>query len=209
MRSRIVKRLFHFTLIQFSLLFLAPSSFGQDGIVNLSFSATEANGNVLLDWTMDQGQTCNGTTITRSTDSLNFKAIGDIQGVCGSTSESVSYSFTDKFPIPNQTNYYRLILGNLGPSQVVKVEIVDIGETGFQVRPNPMTTQGRIYFQNDLSENYVLSVFSVDGTLVYEQSTRSDFFELNANSLEAGLFVFSIETDSGQKNLTGKFLVVH
>ncbi len=203
----IVKEPFRFQIVLVGALFFSPLAFGQDGIVNLRFTATEANGRVFLDWTMNFGQTCNGIDITRSTDSLNFDVIGDIQGICGSPTDTVRYAFTDEFPVPNKTNFYRLVLGNLGPSQTVKVDIVDIDDTGYQVRPNPITESGRIYFQNDRSQAHILTLFTISGKAVEETITRSDFFEINSAKLEAGLYVFRIESEKGQSRVNGKILV--
>ncbi|MGB6037719.1 MAG: T9SS type A sorting domain-containing protein [Cryomorphaceae bacterium] len=180
---------------------------GQDGIVQLPFSATEVSGKVFLDWTMNLGQTCNGIDITRSTDNLNFEPIGNIQGICGSPFDTVSYSFIDESPVLNQINYYRLQLGNLGPSRTISVEIINLEGTGFQVRPNPFVDIGRIYFDNDRSEAHRLILISTQGSTLRELATRNDFFELNVSDLPAGAYIFRIESDDGFVKVVSKLVV--
>jgi len=179
----------------------------QDGIVQLPFSAKEVSGKVFLNWTMNLGQTCNGIDITRSTDNLNFSPIGNIQGICGSPFDTVSYSFLDESPIPNQINYYRLQLGNLGPSKILSIEIIDIQGTGFQVRPNPIVDVGRIYFDNDQSEEYRLTLISVDGLALRQLITRNDFFDLNVSELSTGAYIFRIESNEGLVKVVSKLMV--
>ncbi len=181
---------------------------GQDGIVQLQFSATEVSGKVFLDWTMNFGQTCNGIDVTRSTDNLNFLPVGNIQGICGSPTDTVSYSFIDESPVPNQINYYRLMMGNLGPSQTISVEIINLRGTGYQVRPNPIVDEGRIYFDNDRSEEHRLTVLSTNGSILKQALTRNDFFDVNVDDLSTGAYIFRIESEAGLERAIGKFVVV-
>jgi len=185
----------------------ALNAAAQDGTVQLRFSATEVSGKVFLEWTMDLGQTCNGIDIKRSTDNLNFSLIGNIQGICGSPFDTVSYSFIDEAPILNQINYYRLTLGNLGPSQTLTVEIISLEGTGYQVRPNPMVETGRIYFDNDRSEEHSLTLFSNNGRAIRNAVTRNDFFELNTSDLAPGIFIFRINREDGIEKAVGRFMV--
>lgn len=195
------------SLILFCLVLQPFTANAQDGIVHLPFSAMEVGGRVFLDWTMNLGQTCNGIDITRSTDNLNFTPIGNIPGICGSPFDTVRYSFIDESPVLNQINYYRLQLGNLGPSKTLSVEIIDLEGTGFQVRPNPIVDEGRIYFDNDRSEEYLLTLISTHGLTLRQLTTRNDFFDLNTSDLPAGVYIFRIESDDGLKKAVGKFIV--
>ncbi|MCA1764067.1 MAG: T9SS type A sorting domain-containing protein [Cryomorphaceae bacterium] len=183
------------------------SSSAQDGTVQLQFSATEVQGKVYLDWTMNLGQTCNGIDITRSTDGLNFSPIGNIAGICGSSFESVSYFFVDESPVPNQVNYYRLTLGNLGPSQTLSVEVIDLEGAGYQVRPNPIVDNARVYFDNDRSAEHRFTLFSENGKSLLTGNTRRDFFEINATGLAEGIYIFRIETADGSEKASGRVVV--
>jgi hypothetical protein len=60
--------------------------------VNLSnFYLIPNNKEVLMYWTIDSGPTCNGITVWHPTDSLNYKEIGNIVGICGSSSSSWNF----------------------------------------------------------------------------------------------------------------------
>lgn len=200
------KLLVHIAILSFSV-FLALSSIAQDGVVQLQFSAMEVEGKVYLDWTMARGQTCNGIDIMRSADGLNFSPIGNIAGVCGSSFESVSYFFVDESPVPNQINHYRLTLGNLGPSQTLSVEIINLEGSGYQVRPNPVVDQARIYFDNDRSAEHVLTLFNLNGKALRKGTTRNDYFHLNASGLAQGFYLFRIETSDGLEKAVGRVVV--
>jgi hypothetical protein len=195
-------------LLSTALVFLALSGNAQDGIIQLRFTATEASGRVFLDWTMDLGQTCDGIDILRSTDGLNFMEVGNIPGICGSPFDTVRYSFTDESPIPNQVNYYRLFLGTLGPTQTVSVEIIDLEGAGYQVRPNPVSDEGLVYFNNPRSALFRLILFSSQGALIKSYTTRDEFFQLNLADVPAGHYFFRIETDEAEPRSIGKILVV-
>lgn len=202
-----MQRSFQYILSLVGILIFVMNSFGQNGIVNLRFSAIQVNGSVYLDWTMNLGQTCNGIDIVRSTDSLNFVTIGNIPGICGSPTDTVSYFFSDESPVPNGVNYYRLVMGNLGPSQTIAVEIIDLNEVASQVRPNPVGDMGRVYFKNDLSEPHLLTLFSLDGSAVKRLTTRNDFFELDSSNLHAGVYAYKITTLKGSPKANGKLLI--
>lgn len=193
-------------LVTYFSLFVGLSLFGQDSPIDVDLNIGETNGVVQLAWQMRAGQTCNGIDILRSTDGTNFSAIGDIQGVCGSPTEAVNYDFTDNNPQKNSTNYYKLILGLLGESNVVSIEVIDISG-GFQVRPNPMTDRGRIFFKNDEGEMAVLTVTDLTGKTILERQTRGEVFEMDVRSLQAGTYPFTIRSTNDAVNVKGKLVV--
>jgi len=85
-------------------------------------SSTEG---VFIEWTIDTGNTCNGTSIERRLPSGDYQEIGNISGICGSVSEPVDYEFLDNTPVPNVLVEYRLVLGNLGPSEPILFRYLD------------------------------------------------------------------------------------
>ena len=202
-----MRKLFIYISILVCSILSSLNALAQDGVVQLQFTLTEVPGKVILDWTMNLGQTCNGIDITRSTDGINFSVIGNIQGVCGSSSEEVSYFFIDESPVPNQINSYRLTLGNLGPSQTLSVEIINLEGQGVQVRPNPIIDQARVYFDNDRSKGHTFTLFSMNGQTVRKLKTRSDFFEVDATGLAQGIYILRIETEGGIERAKGKLVV--
>ena len=55
------------------------------------FNAQVLNAQVVLNWEVRIGNTCDGIEIQHSTDSISFVKIGEIAGVCGSKIENIAY----------------------------------------------------------------------------------------------------------------------
>ena len=187
------------------MLHLTLNAISQETILD-RFQAKVNNGQVLLSWTIEQGSTCNGIAITRSSDSLNFTQIGDIEGICGSLSEPVNYSFADISPVANRKNYYRLELGDVGSSEIISIEVVALNEEGYYAFPNPGTLSTRIYFSNKQLKRAELKLFNVNGSKTSEIFSQQDFFDIDLTGLNAGLYLFLIYTQYNNP-VSGKILV--
>ena len=179
---------------------------GQNEDVVEVFTASEFNKNVLLSWTITEGNTCNGIDIFRSVDSVNYVKIGDIEGICGSNAESIDYYFTDLFPEKNTFNHYRLGLGSLGNSYSIKINIIDIAVNSYQVRPQPITANALLLFNNDSVKEAELKIYNVKGELVFQKTTNKAKFELGEllNS-PSGLYLFTLKLNG--KEIKGKIEV--
>lgn len=188
----------------FLFLTLIPFlSSAQNESVVLYFEAEEFNSNVRLNWTISQGNTCNGIDLFRSSDGINYTKIGNIEGICGSTSASTDYSFTDLFPEKNSLNYYRLGLGGFGYSYIVQIEIIDIGPNTYQIRPQPINENGVLLFKNDSGKTAELKVYNTQGNIVGEYSTNDEKFELEELiRLPGGLYHFNLTVND--REIKGK-----
>ena len=187
------------------LCLLSFASVGQEVIVN--FKAEHYKGNVLLTWSITQGNTCNGVDVLRSSDSVNFVQIGSIEGICGSTQESIAYSFTDNFPVPNKRNYYRLSLGGIGFSKIIGIDIIVIGENNYLLRPNPVTTESELFFENNSVTLCTMRVLNASGSTVVIEGTTGDKFVLNRSNFKNGVYFFSLEFENGNSGIFGQFVV--
>ncbi len=132
-----------------TVLFAADQILAQDQPILGKFLITKVGSDVYLNWTINAGSICSGIEIERSTDSIAFENIGNIAGTCGSISEAVTYNFTDKSPITNKKNYYRLIFGGTQISKVISIEFIDVEKLGYQIRPHPLLDNSVIYFENN------------------------------------------------------------
>ena len=180
--------------------------FAQNEDVVLFFSADEFNKNVLLTWTISEGNTCNGIDIFRSIDGANYTKIGDIEGICGSGVESIDYSFTDNFPEKNVFNHYRLSLGGLGYSYSVKVEVIDIPANSYQIRPQPINEKGLLLFNNNTKKQAELFVFNMNGELVFQRETAESEIKLREMMrFPSGQYSFILMLN--EKEITGKIEV--
>lgn len=197
-----MKYFFFFVLFIFSAPLL-----GQNEDVIEYLNASEFNGKVLLSWSIMQGNTCNGIQILHSTDSINFSQISSIEGICGSTQQSISYSFTDLSPEKNANNYYRLQLGGLGFSWIVSVEVIDLGINTSIVRPNPLSKTSELLFDNEANFEVFISVYSSSGVLVNMQSTVSEQILLEKSKYTAGLYHYVLTSEESGVFGTGKFVV--
>jgi hypothetical protein len=197
-----MKYFFFFVLFIFS----APLSAQNEDVIEY-LNASEFNGKVLLSWSIMQGNTCNGIQILHSTDSINFSQISSIEGICGSTQQSISYSFTDLSPEKNANNYYRLQLGGLGFSWIVSVEVIDLGMNTSIVRPNPLSKTSELLFDNEANFEVFISVYSSSGILVNMQSTVSEQILLEKSKYTAGLYHYVLTSEESGVFGTGKFVV--
>ena len=197
-----MKYFFFFVLFIFS----APLSAQNEDVIEY-LNASEFNGKVLLSWSIMQGNTCNGIQILHSTDSINFSQISSIEGICGSTQQSISYSFTDLSPEKNANNYYRLQLGGLGFSWIVSVEVIDLGMNTSIVRPNPLSKTSELLFDNEANFEVFISVYSSSGVLVNIQSTVSEQILLEKSKYTAGLYHYVLTSEESGVFGTGKFVV--
>ena len=197
-----MKYFFFFVLF----IFIAPLSAQNEDVIEY-LNASEFNGKVLLSWSIMQGNTCNGIQILHSTDSMNFSQISSIEGICGSTQQSISYSFTDLSPEKNANNYYRLQLGGLGFSWIVSVEVIDLGMNTSIVRPNPLSKTSELLFDNEANFEVFISVYSSSGVLVNMQSTVSEQILLEKSKYTAGLYHYVLTSEESGVFGTGKFVV--
>ena len=102
----------HFKQILIFIFLIGNSYFDIAQKINYSnFFLFQDNKQITLHWSIDSGPTCNGITILRSLDTLNFEVIGNILGVCGNITSSQIYYFTDTNPISSNYNFYKLRLG--------------------------------------------------------------------------------------------------
>jgi len=171
------------------------------------FSVFEYNGEVYLSWTIGRGNTCNGIQIERSGNNQFFEVIGDIPGICGSAEFAQSYNWIDRTPLNNATNFYRLELGFNGHSESISVEVISLPEGGYQVRPNPMATNGLIYFRNSSGRPHQLEIFELSGRPVGQYTTTGNNFQIEASALSNGLYLFTIRNRENNSAISGKFSV--
>ncbi len=198
-------------MIQTRLVFLISFLFfiqvGLSQTILDAFAVQESRGGVLVSWTIGKGQTCNGIDILRSTDSLNFNVIGDIEGVCGDSAIAVSYTFNDENPPRNKEIYYRLQLGVVETSEILSIRVLDYGDNGYLAMPNPFYIETNIFFRNDDQSIHDLEIFDIQGRLVRKMTARTEQFTVPKEELNAGLYVFVITSRSSSDRISGKLLV--
>jgi len=191
----------------FILLFCTGSSTAQTVQLD-NFNAYRAGENVLLKWTISSGSTCNGIQIFRSEDTVTFIQIGDIQGVCGSSSSPTPYEFTDANPLTNKINYYKLQLGGTGFSVTISLHFILFSSSNYLITPSPVTGMSEFYFSNSLQEEHFFKLYDAAGRLVKEQNNiTGDKFIFDKDFLLPGIYFFSLATSENIR-VKGKILVL-
>ncbi|MCF8232687.1 MAG: T9SS type A sorting domain-containing protein [Bacteroidales bacterium] len=162
---------------------------------------------VRLQWTIKEGNTCNGIDIERGGEQKSFEKIGHISGVCGAPDQSVTYRYVDSLPMKNRVNYYRLELGTQGYSSPVKVETRFYSNGEYVVKGNPARSNMTILFKNENSVKYTFRIFDTQGNLVREFTTRNDRLDIPVSELSTGVYIFQTVSTRGS-GFTGKFAVL-
>ncbi len=169
-------------------------AFSQNIILN-SFNAGSDGKQVRLSWIIAKGNTCNGMSILRSSDSVYFHELGEIAGICGSTSEPVGYNFTDTAPVINKPGYYRLRLGSSQLSHIIKVVHIS-SNTPFALFPNPAATDVNILIGDADTNPYILNIYNLKGNLVATHRINTKSYVFKRAQLISGLYVYQLTTQS-------------
>jgi hypothetical protein len=164
---------------------------------------------VVLNWTLSAGSLCNGIDVYRSTDGIQFEKIGGISGVCGGIDEPQTFDFIDPKPIANHINYYYLELGTGEKSAVIGIEVVQLPKYGYQIRPNPVHDQGKIYFENSTHSRFTFTLTNPWGMAVEVLITNEFYFELDVTKLPPGIYFFVITDQDGATQSKGRLVVAY
>lgn len=172
------------------------------------FTAKVSNCQVILQWTVNGGTTCNGITILRSKDTISFEPYGNIPGICGDLTAPVTYTYTDTFPKLNQRNYYRLELGTIGQSQFISTTVFDICEGGYLLEWDQKQNIFRLHLKNENEQLIRCSLYDSMGRFINELRTQTDLLEINPVQLGAGNYYFTLSNEN-RRFSSGTFPVIH
>lgn len=192
------------SILYFIFLLSSYWSWSQDPIELEKFGAYKSGNSVLLDWTIRPGGTCNGIEIQRSNGSEDFYKIGEVLGICGNPETAKSYTFNDLNPLPNQVNYYRLLLGGFQLSEIASIEFINVDALAYYMQFFPLEQKVKIHFKNTIGKVANISFYDATGTQFLNQYTAFDFFEIDINQLKKGLIFFTIYSESSNENIHGK-----
>lgn len=190
-------------------LLLSSNVWSQTNIKIERFSALQKEGEVFLEWTMSPGSVCIGIDIERSEDTGIFRPIGSISGVCGNLTKSISYSFTDEFPLQNIPLRYRLSFGTLGYSSIASITVADVGKDEYRIYPNPSGSLFNLNFYNPRQEKHTLKIINSDGLEVHKEIITGDAHQLDLTNMADGVYHFFIHDDSFSNTVSGRFVVSH
>lgn len=106
--------------------------------------------------------------VERSMDGIFFSTVGQVKG-SGNKSEPTNYAFTDKTTKAGNTYYYRVKQvdydGKEDHSIILSIDIKGNAIT-LSVEPNPVYDMLKINLNSPSSDDFILEVFRLDGSLV-------------------------------------------
>ena len=172
-----------------------------------SFTASQYNNKVELNWITVSEKNNRGFEIERSLDGKQFSTIG-FQSGNGTTLQLSSYSFIDE-NIASSKYYYRLkqidFDGSYAYSKVISVAIGTPEEFRLsQNYPNPFNPTTTINFTLPEKTNVSLKIYNILGSQVAEvlnevKDAGSYSFNFNADGLSSGVYIYKISTGSGKE----------
>ncbi len=186
-----MKTLLLLNLFLFKIFFL----FAQDNLL-VNFSGQQVENYTHLNFTVRGGITCSGTEVQRSGDSIHFETIGDIPGICGSSIADQAYTFDDLHPLKNQNNFYRINMGQLGNSFVIKIPVIDYSD-GILIMPNPVSDLATIFFSNSGHQKFTFTIYTPEGNAVHNFETVEGPFLLDRSILSSGTYLLHGKSEEG------------
>lgn len=188
-----------------TLLTLASSQAQEHPFLS-DFTATVREEQVLLEWTMVAGTTCDGTQVERAVNGGDWSAIGGISGLCGDVNAPVAYDWTDEAPQELSTLAYRLKLGAQGYSSTMQVRFERLTAREHIAFPSPAHDRVVLLFREPGTAEGMLDVYDLSGRpVVASLSVRGDRVELDVRAWKAG--VHHYRATYGGRVHAGRFTV--
>ncbi|HYG52701.1 MAG TPA: hypothetical protein VD905_17445 [Flavobacteriales bacterium] len=162
------------------------------------FTVVQLESKVQLKWELAAGNTCNGIQVYRSQNGTDFSFIGEIDGICGSSSVPQQFIFDDVSPFPFQVNYYKLILGSGQHSPVISIDFSYV-QSGYFFIENPLRPTSELYLKQ--GEKFILRFYAPDGKLVgsfIPAGERVALYEMLPH-LPKGILLLNIEAENGNQ----------
>ncbi len=169
----------------------------------VSFSASLARGNVILNWETASEINNRGFDIERGING-EYTNIGFIPGK-GTTTEKQSYTFTDK-QVAVGTHTYRLkqidLDGSYSYSNDIEVEVTSpLTFSLSQNYPNPFNPTTKINYSIPSDSKVTISIYSITGELVAELvndfvSAGSYSVDFDGSNLASGMYIYKMTAGS-------------
>lgn len=197
-----MKKIINLKLVWIFLVCMAFANTGLSQKVELaSFSVLTDNKKVYLNWVLAAGSTCNGMKVFSSLDTINFVEVGDISGICGSSSGLVGYEFTDEAPAKEKTIYYKIRFGFSQFSEMKTIKLETKNETNIIVRPNPASSLVTLIFNNEHEDVFNLKLSDPMGNVIFsEENIQSSYYSFDISDLANGQYFIQLIGSKGQKH---------
>ena len=180
-------------------------SFPIGGTLPVALTTFEANiknqNQVKLTWQTASEKNNASFIISRSTDGVSFKAIGNVNGK-GNSNNVSNYSFVDYSPVAG-INYYRLEqkdtdgkVNDLG-LRTVEFKLANAEPT---IYPNPTADLAKVRFTAGLFNN--ITLLDMNGRVLAKQSiiTTQQEADFNLSSYKVGTYIISLSGSKEKKS---------
>jgi hypothetical protein len=175
-----------------------------------AFQAQNVKGVVALRFTISPGPTCNGYSILRSTDSVNYIPIYSTGEICGNYNAPESKAYDDASPAQNQANFYRVQLMPYELSEIRRVFVSAKPMRLLTPYPNPLLkTDGnlnlRLYGVENVHAEGFLYNQSGNRLRALDLTTKGEHASLYVGDLDEGVYV--IWLTEGTQAFSCKFAI--
>ncbi len=175
----------------------------------LSFTASEIDDSIVLQWNTALDPNNDYFNIEKSSDGKAFAEIGTMKGAGNSTQTNL-YTFTDKNPF-QAINYYRLkqvdVDGNFAYSKVITVTIVHSGNVEVTISPNLLSTSATLQVNNlDGFSNVELKIYDLLGRVVFKSEIVNPNSEIKKSTMQNGIYFYEVK-DKYKSIGTGKLII--
>ncbi len=185
----------------FSEFWINPSplldSAAPPGQSTLTFTASNAGNNALLQWTTTNAYGVIRYVIEKSIDSVHFTALDSLPAQ-GNGSSIENYQYTDTH-LDSGYNYYRLreVMqnGSFVWSPVRIVQGPDGGGT-ITVYPNPAPRHSALYVTSTNNTERI-RLIDISGRIIVDQVVRGNLNIIPLGNLAPGIYFVEVVTDSG------------
>lgn len=196
--------------------FFIHALFGPLPVSILNFSGYKDGGRNQLRWTTSNEQNNSGFEVQRSTDGVNYTAIGFVnsQALGGNSTIELNYAFTDNNVIGNR-QYYRLRQANFdGISKLSNIVLIK-GDKPVTLMidglfPNPASTLVNVLIAAPGKDKVTMLVTDIAGRTVIQKEvyveTGSNTIPVNISHLTNGTYIVKLVCESNCEGVAGKFV---
>ncbi len=168
------------------------------------FTAVKKGEDAQLNWTVGYSSTAKNFEVLKSRDGINFTSTKNVTAVKNS-----SFYQTYDLKLETGVTYYKLkITDENGKISYSSIETVTNGAVGLNLTrldPNPVKNITTLQMVSATSSNVLLTVVNNVGSTVLKQNVKlqkgSNTYQLNFNSLSAGIYYIYAAGDNNKSNV--------
>jgi hypothetical protein len=169
-----------------------------------SWSILQKGNEIELNWTIAEGNTCEGTFISRSVNGNLPVPVFAIGGICGSPGRPESYRYTDTDTGINGTYVYSITFGSES-SLTMQIQFLQYWSSGIIIFYEPASGSHRFRIDND-GRPYDLQLYNLCGDVDFavNEEVRDEFL-LPTQAWSNGVYV--VRAYLADRQIVQKFLI--